>query len=162
MDSGCKCRFSIALTLSLVGCAATGPAFKAVESIPPGEATLYVYREGGLALGARSAYFYVNDINVFDLDRLGYSWVALPPGRYKLRQSWPVDVLARSTQFEIDLKAGEVRYFSFGTGNCAAGYREICYSFRELPAGAGRAAIADKQFQENFGTTKVRQSLEKK
>lgn len=102
-------RFSIAITLSLVGCTATGPTFKTVDSVPPGEATLYVYREGGLGFGARSAYFYVNDINVFDLDRLGYSWVALPPSRYKIRQSWPVDLMARSTQFEIDLKAGEVR-----------------------------------------------------
>lgn len=125
---------------------------------------MYVYRESGLGLGARSAYFYVNDINVFDLDRFGYSWVTLPPGHYKLRQSWPIDIMSKPTQIEIDLAQGETRYFSFGTEGCDGPSGGICirYTLQEVPRGFGRASIADKRFQDNFGAGKLRQSLEKK
>lgn len=155
-------RFIIVIALTLAGCSATGPIYKPAENIPEGEAVIYISREAGFGLGGRSAYFYVNEVNVFDLDQRGYSWVSLPSGHYKLRQSWPVDVMARSVSFEIDVKPGEVRYFSFGTGACSDGYRPgicISYGVQELPPDAGKAAIADKRFQENFGMPKLRQAL---
>lgn len=100
---------------------------------------------------------------VFTLS-VGYSWIALPPGHYKLRQSWPIDVMSKTTQLEVDLRQDEVRYSSFGTDGCSSKQGEICirYALQEVPVNTGRAAIADKRFQENFGAGKLHQSLEKK
>jgi hypothetical protein len=147
----------------LSGCAATGPVYEPVENADSGNALVYVFRGAGFAMGGRTAYFYVNDINVFDLDQGGYSWVSLPPGRYKLKQSWPIDVMAKPTELDLEARAGETLYFSFQTGMCKAGFREICvqWQFRGLPADEGRSAIADKRFQPNFGAAKLKSMLDR-
>lgn len=154
-------RAFLLLVVFLSGCAATGSVYKPVENADAGNALVYIYRGTGFALGGRSAYFYVNDVNVFDLDSGGYSWVSLPPGRYKLRQSWPVDLMARSTEAQIEVRAGEIRYYSFQTGMCQGGYREVCvrWEFNAVAPDSGRAEIPNKRFQENFGSAKLRQQL---
>lgn len=156
-------RLFLLLAVFLSGCAATGPVYKPVEN-DPGKALVYVYRGTGFALGGRSAYFYVDGVNVFDLDQGGYSWVSLPPGPYKLKQSWPVDAFAKSTELDLDVRAGEIRYFSFQTGICQGGSREICiqWEFRDQPPEVGRAAIADKRFQQNSGAAKLKMQLDRK
>lgn len=150
--------FLSVLVALLSGCAATGPVYKPVQDADPGNALVYVFRGAGFAMGGRTAYFYVNDVNVFDLDQGGYSWVSLPPGNYKLKQGWPIDVMAKPTELDLEARAGETLYFSFQTGTCKAGFREICvqWQFRGLPAGEGRSAIADKRFQPNFGAAKLK------
>jgi hypothetical protein len=157
-------RSLLLLAVFVSGCAATGPVYRPVENVDPGNALVYVYRGTGFALGGRTAYFYVDGVNVFDLDQGGYSWVSLPPGRYKFKQSWPVDIPARSTELDLEVRAGETQYFSFQTGTCQGGYREICvqWEFRHQPPDSGRAAIADKRFQKNFGAAKLRLQLDGK
>lgn len=109
-----------------------------------------------MGLGGRSAYFYVNDINVFDLDRNGYSWVSVPAGTYKLTQKWPIDIMKGPIDITVDVKAGETRYFSFDTGSC--GGPGICIEWTLRPVDNGRATlqIADKKFQSNFGLEKLK------
>lgn len=152
------------LVALLSGCAASGPIFKPPEDADPGNALVYIYRGTGVAFGARSAYFYVNDVNVFDLNQGGYSWVSLPPGNYRLKQSWPADIFAKSIELDLEVHAGETRYFSFETGTCQGGYREIClqWRFQGQSPDTGRLAIADKRFQQNFGASKLRLLLNQK
>jgi len=159
-------RYLILALTVLAGCAATGPTFKEVENTDPGSAIVYVYRDNSLVLGVRPAYFYVNKVNVFDLQRSGYSWVSLPPGRYTLHQQWPIDLLKGPLQLDIDVRAGDVRYFSFQTrlDGCPSGYPQTCalYELREQPSAVGRAVIADKHFEENFGLEKLKQQAHSK
>lgn len=145
------------ISLLLSACTATGSIYKPAENVDANKALVYVYRGTGFALSARSAYFYVDGVNVFDLDQGGYSWMALSPGRHKLRQKWPVDVITRPLEFEIDVRAGETRYFSFQTGGCQGSYNQICvqWELREQPRDVGAAAIVDKRFQENLGAAKL-------
>ncbi len=151
----------IAIVLS--GCAATGPVFTPVAPPDPDSAVVYIYRERTFAFGARAAYFYVNDVNVFDLNADGYSWLTLPAGRYKLRQTWALDIIPKPIEANVELKAGEIRYLSLSTGVCRGGYRlhEVCVEreLRNQPPQVGRAAIADKHFQENFGMAKLKRQL---
>jgi hypothetical protein len=147
--------------LLLTGCAATGPAFAPAQISDPDAATVYIYRKSNFALRARAAYFYVNDVNVFDLNAEGYSWVALPGGKYTLRQGWAVDMLAKSLVLNLEVRPRETRYFSFETGVCAAGYREVCVEWvlREQRPEVGRREIQEMKFQENFGASKLAQQL---
>lgn len=149
------------VVLLLTGCAATGPAFQPVANVDPGSGLVYVYRAKTFALGARAAYFYINDVNVFDLNADGYSWVSLPAGTYKLKQKWAADIWAKPVEVNLDVRPGETRYLSFETGVCASGYKEIClqWTLRSETAQVGQQAIVDKKFQENFGLTKMQEQL---
>lgn len=103
----------------------------------------------------------MNDVNVFDLNADGYSWVVLPSGTYKLKQKWAADIMAKPVEINLDVRPGETRYLSFQTGVCGGGYRLVCleWSLRSETAAVGRQAIEDKKFQENFGQTKVTEQL---
>lgn len=155
----------MALVLAvLAGCAGQGPkfhppgpVFEQVANRDPNRALIYIYRPVTFALGGRAAYFYINDVNVFDINIGGYSWVELPPGTYKLNQKWAFDVIAKSIEMNIAVKAGEVRYMSFQTGGCGSGGGQICisYTLQEQPELIAGPAIADKHFQDNFGLSKL-------
>jgi hypothetical protein len=152
---------TVALAAALLsGCAARGPAYKPAEDLPPGNALVYVYRGSSFAFGARSASFYVDDVNVFDLRAGGYSWVSLPPGHYKLKQTWPIDMMAKSVEIQLDVRAGEASYVSLQTGTCS--YRMICWELRAQPPAVGQEAIADKKFQDNLGPEEVKAELARK
>ena len=153
--------FLIVFTLS--GCVATGPLFSPAPAPAANSAIVYIYREGGMALQARAAYFYVNDVNVFDLNAEGYSWITLPAGQHKLRQAWAVDMLAKPLNVDLYVKPGETKYISFQTGTCPAGYREIClqWEMREKPPHVGSIEIQNKRFQDNFGAEKLMRQTRK-
>lgn len=143
--------------LFLSGCAATGPIYRPADNVNPKNAVIYVYRGTGFAFGARSAYFYINNVNVFDLDQGGYSWVSLPPGRYKLKHSWPVDVVAKSSELDIQVEAGQNLYFALNTGMCNNLSPGVCvkWGVEERTPEIGKTEIADKKFQKNFGALKL-------
>jgi hypothetical protein len=149
------------ISVLLVGCAATGPAFAPAQISEPDAATVYVYRRSNFALRARAAYFYINDVNIFDLNAEGYSWVALPAGGYTLRQAWAVDMFAKPIVVKFEVRPGQTKYFSFQTGTCAGGYREICleWELREQSLDVGRREIQQMKFQDNFGAAKLTQQL---
>ncbi len=154
-------NFICVILLFLTGCVATGPLFKPAENVDQDSGVVYVYRLNNFAASGRGAYFYINDVNVFDLNADGYSWVSLPAGKYKLRQKWPVDMIAKALELDVEVKAGGVYYFSFETGMCTVGYGTcIEWRLRRQSENAGRAAIADKHFQENFGLPKVKSLLQ--
>jgi hypothetical protein len=140
----------------LSACTATGPTFQPADNTTtPGNGMLYVYREKTFAFGGRSAYFYVNDVNVFDLNPEGYSWVSLPPGTYKLKQKWPVDVSFGSLEISIQIQPGEARYVSFATGGCKV--YPMCVEWRLAGENqrVGAQEISAKKFQPNFGAEKI-------
>lgn len=148
------------VVLLFTGCAAIGPAFTPAPD-EAGNGILYVYRGTNKAFGARSAYFYVNDINVFDLDRNGYSWVSLPSGTYKVTQKWPIDIMTKSIETTIEIRAGEARYISFDTGFCQGGFGTICMSWvlRQENKDKAMWQITDKKFQPNFGLEKLKAAI---
>jgi hypothetical protein len=155
-------NFFCVILLFLTGCVATGPLFKPAENVDQDSAVLYVYRLKTWAASVRGAYFYINDVNVFDLNTDGYSWVSLPAGKYKLKQKWSPDMSTKNLELDVEVKAGGMYYFSFETGMCTAGYGSTCieWRLRRQPESAGRAAIADKRFQENFGLSKLKSQLQ--
>jgi hypothetical protein len=150
-------RLIVVLVLFLSGCAASGPTFTPAEKLGPNEGLVYIHRDNGFGLGGRTAYFYINGVNIFDLDRKGYSWISLPAGHYTLRQKWPADVTPKSLSIELDIEAGQTRYFGFGTDLCSD--RCIQYELHEQQPSVGRATIAEKHFQPNFGAAKLREVL---
>jgi hypothetical protein len=137
---------SLMSLLLVAGCAAPGPT--------TGDAVVYIYRDDGPA--PRPAQIFVNDVHVFDLDRLGYSHISLPAGRYTLGQKWQGDTISRPMQVDIQLKPGEQRYFSFQSGVCARDNTKLCirYEFEEQSETAGRAAIASMKFHDHRGAAK--------
>ena len=151
---------SITTTL-LVGCAATGPTFSPAPVVDPDATNVYIYRRTALALGGRAVYVFINDVNVFDLNSGGYSWVSLPAGDYKLTQKWGFDMLAKPLVLDIQVKPKQVRYFSFETNLCNGGYKEIClgWRLREESPEVGSAEIQKAKFQENFGAAKLSEKL---
>lgn len=150
------------ISVLLAGCAAKGPAFVPVQISDPDTATVYIYRRNNSVLRARAAYFYVNDVNVFDLRAAGYSWIALPAGKYTLRQAWGADMLlAKPIVAHLEVRPGQTRYYSFQTGLCEGGYAHVCleWEIREETSDVGSREIQKMKFQNNFGAAKLAQQL---
>jgi len=100
----------------LTGCAAIGPEYQAAPAPGPDEALVYVYRTNSQALGARDAYLYVDEINIADISRSGYTWFHVPAGRHKLVQKWPIDVSAsKRIEMDVDWQAGKTYVYRLTT-----------------------------------------------
>ncbi|PBI88576.1 hypothetical protein BKP43_33570 [Variovorax boronicumulans] len=143
----------------LAGCAnARGPTFRPAENIKPEDGVVYVYREEAFASGARSAYFYVDGVNVFNLDTGGYSWAALPPGSHKLRLEWAWDMLKKPVEMDISIRAGEAKYVALKTNTCMVPGNVTCLDvgLRETSAAIASQEIRSMAFQENFGLERLK------
>lgn len=152
-----------ALVLSACAVAPTGAEFSPATRSDPNSALVYVYREPGLVYGGRPAYFYINGTNVFDLSPGGYSWVALPPGQYKIKQAWPADLMKKSMEADLAVSAGETRFLSFATGVCDKYvYNGICINWTliEQPQQSALASLRTKRLQDNFGAAKLKEALD--
>jgi hypothetical protein len=111
--------------LSLFGCVATGPLYKDAPPPPEGKALVYIYREQGVALVGRQTWFYVDDVEVGELDNQGYTWAYVPAGLHTLKQEWPLDItLGRTTDTTIDLQAGQSYYYKLRTA-ASFGYNTV-------------------------------------
>lgn len=143
----------------LTGCAAIGPEFTPAQNSSPDAAIVYIYRKNAFALGARAAYFYIDDVNIFDLNTGNYSWVELPAGNYQLKQKWAFDMLARPLVVKLNVAPRQKKYFSFNTGICPDGYRQICWQLQEEPAEKGQIEIQTYKFQDNFGASNLMQKI---
>lgn len=151
----------VAVAIALLsGCAARGPIYKPAEGVPASNGLVYVYRASGFAFGGRSASFYVDGVNVFGIRAGGYSWASLPPGHYKLKQTWPVDMFAKSVEIDLDVRAGETSYVSLETSVC--NFNTVCWELRQQPPAIGEAAIADKKFQDNLDADELKAQLDHK
>src|SRR5262245_2735110 len=102
-----KAIAGLVAALFLAGCAARGAAYQAAPAPAATDALIYIYRASSFVMGGRTAYFYVEDVNVADLDSEGYTWFHVPAGTYALKQRWPIDVSPRSLEMQQVWKAGE-------------------------------------------------------
>lgn len=85
-----------ALSLTLAGCAATGPAFKPVQDVKAGQGTLYIYRPDSRALMILSAVIQVDGKPVATLENNGYVAIAIPAGQHEVRHEWKAGVFGNS------------------------------------------------------------------
>lgn len=144
---------SILLLALLSGCAASGKPFVDVPSVS-NQGTIYIYRENSLALGGRTASFKVNpsaDQIQFKLDRNGYSWFHLPPGQYKVIQTWPFDIQMFKPPLEtkVEIKSGESHYVKFNVGGCQSTYPNMCIQWQlgQVSSQQGHDEIVDNVLQ---------------
>jgi hypothetical protein len=141
----------------LASCVAQGPAF--TEAPPSGSKSLiYIYRVKSFALSAETAGFDVDEKRVATLDPGGYTYFYAGPGRYELKQFWPLGLLTvtepglwQYIRQPLAVSAGETHYFRFGTAvGGSSTYRpgiEIRWTLMEVPAEVARREIADEKFQ---------------
>ena len=97
----------------LAGCAARGLAYNPAPPPPEANALVYIYRPDAAPFSARDAYFYIDDVNIVDLSRKGYTWFHVPAGRYKLKQKWPFDVTLgmKTVEATVEWEAGATYYY---------------------------------------------------
>jgi hypothetical protein len=97
--------------LALSGCAASGAAFQAVDSIPEGKALVYIYRPNSIVGGAIRYHVAVGDERIVYLIRGGYFPYLADPGETTF---WArTEAKAEVTEY---LKAGGVYYLKGGVG----------------------------------------------
>lgn len=152
-------KLIVLLLFALSGCTAIGPEYEKVAEVPENETVVYIYRDGSTPISARRAYFYINNINVFDLNKLGYSWVTLPEGEYELKQKWPFDVSIRSIKAPFSVSGSGERYLRFSVEMCRGGPMCFRWILEEVSPDIARYEITKTKYQENFGLTKLKKSL---
>lgn len=151
-----KSSFLILLivALALAGCAAaTGPLFQQASSPEPGKALIYIYRPNSFVLSARTAYLHVNAKKVADLSTEGYTKILLEPGTYKLRQTWPFDLVGfRDLELPLVVEASKTYYYRFqsfagGRAECPSGGFCYAWSLRQVTAADAMPEISQCRFQ---------------
>jgi hypothetical protein len=108
---------------SLLGCSATGPAFKESSGAISDKATVYVYRPSSFVNSGAAPNLYVNDADHGPLWNAGYIPLALPPGKVVLvlkgeKMKWGLQPIGTSAQIE----AGKTYYFRMGNRIESADY----------------------------------------
>ena len=162
--------FVCAVVLS--ACVAVGEPYKPAPEPKDTDAVVYIYRFGS-AYSARSAYFYVNNVNVADLDRNGYTWFHVPAGEYRIKQKWPIDVDLRSIELTETWLPGQKYYYRFDTAGSigpgavpASGKLgvavKIAWQLSRVPAEQAVSEIGTTKLQPAFGMEKLRQTTGKK
>lgn len=93
----------------LSGCSATGPVYQKVDSVPDGQALVYIYRPGKF-IGGGVVYdvhagSVTDDTEIVELRSGGYYPYFAPPGELQL---WAKT--ESMTSLTLDLNAGDRRY----------------------------------------------------
>jgi hypothetical protein len=139
------------VTLVLASCAASGPLFQSASPPDSGKALVYIYRPGGFALGARDAYFYVNDKNVADLSSEGYTHFSLDPGTYNIKQKWPMDLIGfKDLDLPLVVSANRTYFYRFFSGIAdSCPYDKICFkwSLQQVTESAAKTEISKCRYQ---------------
>jgi hypothetical protein len=131
--------------LCLSGCIASGPLYQDAPPPVAGKALIYVYRVRGLAFGLRQTWFYVDDVEVGELDGQGYTWAYVPAGVHRLKQEWPIDVtFGRTTDLVVNWEAGKTYYYRLETG---IGYRKIIWKIARIRPEMAEAELASYHLQ---------------
>jgi hypothetical protein len=99
----------VVLLAILSGCSATGPVYKKVDTIPEGQALVYIYRPGkfmggGVVFDVHSGSI-EDDTEIVELRSGGYFPYFTQPGELQL---WAKT--ESTTSLTLDLKAGDLRY----------------------------------------------------
>lgn len=91
------------------------PVYSPAPKPPEGKALVYFYREDSMAFGARDAYLYVNEKNIFDLSTNQYSYIYITPGTYEISQKWAFDISTKIIKQPLIARNGETYYFRVRT-----------------------------------------------
>jgi hypothetical protein len=138
----------------LTGCAAMGPKFTQAPAPNTDSALVYIYRNNSLAWGGRDAYFYVDDINIADLSRNGYTFFKVKPGVHKLKQKWPIDLTLGLKKLELSAQweAGKTYYYEFSTDAMA---NKIYWTLQLTAESDAIGSIQATRLQPAFGQEKL-------
>lgn len=105
----------IALLAALIGCSATGPAFRELTGVSGNQATLYIYRPSALTNSGNAPNLFVGDVDHGPLWNAGYIALSSPPGKVSLvlkgeQMKWGLAPIGTTAQVE----AGKIYYFRMG------------------------------------------------
>jgi hypothetical protein len=119
----------------LTACAANGPIYKPAATPTDNKALVYIYRPSiSYMLHARSAYFYVDNRNIVDIDPSGYSYTYLEAGEHKIKQKWPIDLIGfKDVELPISAQPGKTYFYRFtvdGGDGCIYTYNTMCFSWK--------------------------------
>ena len=133
----------------IFGCTATGTTFQSVTDIAKDNGILYVYRDYGYGFSMATAHFKINGVDVFGLDRNGYSFVYLPEGTYKLSQKWWWAALQSPLDTTVTIRRGEPSYVKFTTALHYKGMNTetLKWSMQQVSQMQGLREISDKKLQ---------------
>lgn len=147
--------------LLLVACAATGVAYNPAPSPSETDALIYIYRPDSAAFSARDAYFYIDDVNVVDLSRKGYTWFHVPAGEYTLKQKWPFDVTLgmQTLKAKVRWLPGRTYYYRL---QLTRKPMTVEWQFAEVAPSQAARELAECRLQPPFGLEQlVRQTSSK-
>jgi hypothetical protein len=139
---------SFGALVALVGCSATGPAFRELVDVPKDKATVYVYRPTSLVNSGNAPNLFVNEVDNGPLWNAGYIPLSLPPGQTSLvlkgtALKWGLPPIAATVQIE----AGKTYYFRMGNQIDSTEYGGRARSFertiqiQQVPADYGQREI---------------------
>jgi hypothetical protein len=136
--------------LFLAGCAVGGVAYNPAPLPRESDALVYIYRTDAAAFAARDAYFYIDDVNVVDLSRKGYTWFHIPAGEYTLKQKWPVDVTLgmQTLGAKVRWLAGRTYYYRLELKQQPF---SVAWRFSQMPPGEATRELAECRLQPSFG-----------
>lgn len=104
-----KIILSVATSLLLVACNATGPKFTQLEALDTNQAKVYIYRPWAMLDGAAAPTIQVDGTDQFDLSNGGYEVITLSPGIHKLTvkkgafmSNWRADEMNLEYRFEAN------------------------------------------------------------
>ena len=101
------------LAVFIVGCAASGAAFKQIQAPDPGNAVVYLMREGGFVGAAYCPNVEANQEKVGCLKMNGYIRIEVPAGENKLCFCKSALEVGNDFEITLSLKEGEIRYFQW-------------------------------------------------
>jgi hypothetical protein len=146
-------RYAVAFCGLLSACAAVGPIYTPAPAPQGTDALVYIYRMGGLALAARDAHFYVDDVNVTILSREGYAWFHVPAGEYTVKQTWSADVSPKTIQLKARWLPGRTYFYRLET---SPGFGYVEWRLTAVPVDQGMAEIGRCKLQPAFGAERLR------
>ena len=108
---------ALILIMQLMGCAASGPAFKKAE-IKKDEAIVYVYREDAYYQALASPPIYINGKRLVYLSNGKYACKAISPGSYEVsvKKDMMYNSYGSDETLKIDVEAGKSYYIKLGFG----------------------------------------------
>jgi hypothetical protein len=139
----------------LSGCAATGPQFKPEDPPTMNQSLLYIYRPEARDLQVRAAVFSINDQELIELKSGGYTSVKLPPGTYKVRQTWkpwPGDYkeVREPLDVYLNLSSGKTYFLEF---RVRSEFQRITWSLGAVDNETAASRIASCRRQQTVAET---------
>lgn len=119
LKSKLKLTLLLASLLALAGCAAPGPKFSGLQTIPQGDAELIVYRKSAFFASGHPMPLLIDGNQVGELYNASFLQHPLGPGQHHIKVS--PGLLSQTAETTITLAAGERKFLhlDFPTGPLA-------------------------------------------